>query len=245
MKASKAPCIRVWLGMAICLPGHFLAAEPAPPAGIVERLGNESYPARMEAVGELETWVARNGEPGRLALLGLVRSENNPERRELAMGVLKELVMRDLDKKRPGFVGIRMSDVSVQLNEELVRGVLVEWVHPNSPADRSGFKQGDVILDLDGRAWGEQPAFQEFGERIAAMAVGDKVRMKVLRKPDVIEIEMVLGSRPWSLGEFGGEPVPRQGGGALRFRGELDPAFESKARDQAFADWLRQRSEAR
>jgi hypothetical protein len=244
MKKSNIPgsSVRTAL-LAVCLTGLATAAEPTPPAEVVERLGSESYPARMKAAGELKAWVGDVGEPGRRALLALVRVETDPERRERVSEVLRDVVLRDLEKERPGFVGIRMSDVSMEWKDGIVRAVLVEWVHPGSPADEGGLKAEDVILDLNGAGWGEASPHLAFGKRIASMNAGDKVTVRVLRKGEVVEIVMKLGIRPWSLGEFGDEAAPWQGRAALQPGGEVDPAFEEEARERAFADWLRRHSQ--
>ena len=56
-------------------------------------------------------------------------------------------------KVRRGMIGVGIQDVNSDLAENFglkeVRGVIVNSVSPNSPAEKAGIKQGDVILNIN------------------------------------------------------------------------------------------------
>ncbi|HQU84286.1 MAG TPA: DegQ family serine endoprotease [Pyrinomonadaceae bacterium] len=57
-------------------------------------------------------------------------------------------------KVHRGMLGVGIQDMTSELSENFglkeVRGVIVNSVSPNSPADKAGLKSGDVILSLNG-----------------------------------------------------------------------------------------------
>jgi Do/DeqQ family serine protease len=70
------------------------------------------------------------------------------------------------------FSGTSVSSLSPALAQELglpfsAKGVVVTVVKPNSPADRMGLQQGDIVLSLNGTQIGDAPTFK----RIASGSV--------------------------------------------------------------------------
>jgi len=69
-------------------------------------------------------------------------------------------------------------------------------VIPNSPASRAGLKEGDLILEVDG----EKVTLQRtLAQIIRSKNVGQKITLKVWRKGQILNIEVILGSLPPSL----------------------------------------------
>lgn len=70
----------------------------------------------------------------------------------MAKSVMAQLIKDG--KVHRGMLGVGIQDVTSELAENFglkdVRGVIVNSVTPNSPADKAGLKQGDVILSLNG-----------------------------------------------------------------------------------------------
>jgi serine protease Do len=98
-----------------------------------------------------------------------------------------------------GWLGVQISKLTPDLAEgkgiEGVEGVLVVEVIKDSPAEKAGFKRGDVVLSVNGQAV-ETPS--ELQLLIADMPVSEKVRVKVLRDKSEKNLEVTLGERPES-----------------------------------------------
>ncbi len=89
-----------------------------------------------------------------------------------------------------GFLGISGQDPTLGR-----AGALVIEVVSNSPADRSGLQQGDLIINVDGSSI---LGMSELAARIRLSSPGTEISLGVLRNGDEISITVVLGS----LGNF-------------------------------------------
>lgn len=82
-----------------------------------------------------------------------------------------------------GFIGVVLqqvdSDLAQALGLEKAEGALVADVSKDSPAEKAGIKQGDVILSYNGQAISSIGALRN---AIALMNPGAKVRLSILRK---------------------------------------------------------------
>lgn len=79
--------------------------------------------------------------------------------------------------------------VTGNIDEE---GATLKEVMPGSPAEKAGLKVGDKITELDGKS------IDDFGtliRRIGDRKVGDKIKLKLQRKDQTLELELTLGSR--------------------------------------------------
>ncbi|HYG78015.1 MAG TPA: trypsin-like peptidase domain-containing protein [Planctomycetota bacterium] len=79
-----------------------------------------------------------------------------------------------------GWLGVRLGDLRPGQKEFKVpenKGVLIEGVIPNTPADRAGMEQGMVILDFDGARIANS---QELMGAVNETPVGRTVKVKVL-----------------------------------------------------------------
>jgi S1-C subfamily serine protease len=74
-------------------------------------------------------------------------------------------------------------------------GVEVSTVQPGGAAEKAGMKKGDVILEFDGH---RIEGFDELRAAIQRRAPGDKVKIKVRRQEQVLELQCELG---WDPGE--------------------------------------------
>jgi serine protease Do len=66
---------------------------------------------------------------------------------------------------------------------------LISQVFPGMPADKAGIKEGDVIVDVDGRGI---TTFDELSRIVAHKEPGDKLRLKVERDGATIEVTAEL-----------------------------------------------------
>lgn len=118
----------------------------------------------------------------------------------LAAGVAGVSAGVDKDKDSDGYLGIYMQkltrDVARGLDIGAKRGVLINGVEDDSPADKAGIEDGDVIVEFDGR---KVDSPDELREMVEDAAVGEKVKIKLIRDGDEKTIEVVVGERPERL----------------------------------------------
>lgn len=94
----------------------------------------------------------------------------------------------EAEARRP-FLGIQWAQKSTR------EGVELESVQAGTAAEKAGIKAGDVIVEFDGR---KVTLFDDLREAILRKTPGDKVKVKVLRGEDEMELEVTLG---WAPGE--------------------------------------------
>lgn len=116
------------------------------------------------------------------------------------------------------FLGVSLSDITPELREYFGgskdSGILVGSVEDGSPADKAGFRVGDVIVAVDGK---EVDSSRKLRAALGLKKEGDPVRIDVIRGRDrltlvasVVEREMpyriALGDLPTRLGETFNSP---------------------------------------
>jgi serine protease Do len=97
-----------------------------------------------------------------------------------------------------GYLGIHLGELTPRLRESLdldkdIKGIIINEVEEDSPADKAGLEHGDIVLELE-----NQPVddVQELQGRVAQMKPGTKVNLVVLRDGDRKTFNIELGSRP-------------------------------------------------
>jgi serine protease Do len=97
--------------------------------------------------------------------------------------------------KRP-WLGVYMQNVTDELAEafDLTEdyGVIVNEVVADSPAEKAGLKQGDVIIGWDRRDIDDTG---ELTGLVSDSEVGDKVTLRVVRDGKELEVPVVIGER--------------------------------------------------
>ncbi|MBW9265471.1 MAG: DegQ family serine endoprotease, partial [Candidatus Thiodiazotropha sp. (ex. Lucinisca nassula)] len=129
----------------------------------------------------------------------------------MAKGIANQLL--DKGEVTRGFLGIMIQPLTPELAESFgtkyQKGILVAEVSENSPADRAGLKQGDLIFKLDGKNVGN---VGDFRNRISLTSPGSKVGLEIIRngKPKAIEVtvgelseQSVAGSNTKTTEELG------------------------------------------
>ena len=103
--------------------------------------------------------------------------------------------------QRP-WLGARIQSVDARLAPALglerPAGVLVDQVHPRSPAARAGLARGDVILGIDGR---DVPDARALDFRLALGTLGESTELRVRRDGQALTLDLPLETPPY-------EPVP-------------------------------------
>ena len=114
---------------------------------------------------------------------------------KLARPIIDQL--KEYGRARRGWLGVRIQTVTDGLAESLgmkeARGALVANITPKGPAEKSGVKVGDVILEFDGKPISEM---RELPRAVAETTVGKAVKVKVLRQGKEQAISVTLGEFP-------------------------------------------------
>jgi serine protease Do len=110
----------------------------------------------------------------------------------MARNVIEQL--RDNGTVRRGWLGVRIQNVTDELAEGLrldsARGALVASVSPGGPAETAGLKQGDVVLEFNGRP---VPKYRNLSRMVAETPVGRDVEVVVWRKGKEVKLKVSLG----------------------------------------------------
>ena len=100
---------------------------------------------------------------------------------------------------RRGFLGIRMAEVADyrpeagKLGWNETHGVIVAEVTDDSPADRGGLKENDILMEYDGATVLERA---DVFEAVATTPPGTRVPVKIWRDGAVQTLELQVGERP-------------------------------------------------
>jgi predicted metalloprotease with PDZ domain len=94
------------------------------------------------------------------------------------------------------WLGLYSQTVDKDLKEafrlDIDHGVIVKQVVPDSPADKAGLKQGDVILSIDGV---NLTGSDQLAELVSGHKPGDQIKVEILRKGEKKEITADIGER--------------------------------------------------
>ncbi len=114
---------------------------------------------------------------------------------DMAKPVIDQL--RASGKVQRGWIGVQIQDVTPDIAKNLglpsASGALVADVTKDGPAEKAGFKQGDVILSYNGR---DIAKVRDLPIAVAQTTVGDKVEVKVWRKDASITLQPVIAAMP-------------------------------------------------
>lgn len=150
----------------------------------------------------------------------------------LARSVMKTLV--EHGKMVRGYLGVMIQDVTSEISDyfdlDEAKGALVGQVIEDSPADKAGLKEGDIVVAINGVEVEGKDAFRA---RVAQTPPNETIELKVIRKGKEREISATLetlderdayaGGAPWQRGKT--EPA-LQGLSVS----ELDPSIKQQYR---------------
>ncbi len=101
-----------------------------------------------------------------------------------------------------GWLGVSIQEVTSDLAEEFgvkdLKGALVSGVIKGSPADKAGIKQGDVILQYNGK---EVEDTGHLRNMVSQTPVGTKVKVRMLRQKKEITVDVAIAELPKKMGE--------------------------------------------
>ncbi len=100
-----------------------------------------------------------------------------------------------------GWLGVVIQDVTKDLAATFglkdAKGILVSEVQKDSPADKAGIENGDVIIKLDGK---ELKDVTDLRNRVAMITPGTKVALEVIRDTKEKHINVEIGKQPENFG---------------------------------------------
>lgn len=113
----------------------------------------------------------------------------------MAQAVMTSLIKHG--KVVRGWLGVSIQEITPELAKQFglrdAKGALVSEVLPNSPAAKSGFKSGDVIVKFDGKQI-ESPAMLR--NVVGQTAVSKSVKVEVFREKRSKTIRVKIGEQP-------------------------------------------------
>ncbi|TDQ78853.1 serine protease Do [Dongia mobilis] len=138
----------------------------------------------------------------------------------LARGVIDQI--REFGHPRRGWLGVRIQTVSPELAEALrlpaAKGALVSSVSAAGPADKAGIRQGDVILEFDGR---EVTEMRSLPRIVADTQFGKKVAVAIWRQGARTTVTVELGELD-EAAEAAAQVTQRDGDEATEDEGKGD-----------------------
>ena len=147
----------------------------------------------------------------------------------MARTVMDQLIGKG--KVQRGMMGLTVErvDSSIAQNYGLkeTRGIIISSVTPGGAADKAGLKQGDIILQLNGKDVSDTNVFRN---EVAASAPGTEVTLTVWRNNAQQQVRVRLGE--WSP-EVGAEQQSGGGGGGGRASNRLGMTVEPLTPDLA------------
>ena len=114
---------------------------------------------------------------------------------ELALHVAKQF--KEYGKVRRGYLGVQYQDVTYELAQafelDAVEGALLNQVTKDSVADEAGLKNGDIVLQFDGKAVKRS---SELPFIVGLIQPGTTVKVDIVRKGKKMRLDLTVGERP-------------------------------------------------
>ena len=146
----------------------------------------------------------------------------------MAQDVMRQLIKSG--KVQRGMVGVTVQgvtpDIAKSLGLSTVKGAMVTEVRPDTPAERAGVKQGDVILSLDGKAIDSSNSLRN---SVARLAPGTNVTLKLLREGREQDLKLSLGEMPVTTAENADADSPEHSRG--KYGLSVEPLTPELARE--------------
>ncbi len=108
-----------------------------------------------------------------------------------------EKQLQNNGKVTRGWLGVGIQDIDDDLAKSFdldnTSGILITEVQQDSPAEKAGIKQGDVIVSLNGR---KLENVQELRNKVALIVPGTKTSIGVIRNGKAKNITVKIGEKP-------------------------------------------------
>lgn len=107
-----------------------------------------------------------------------------------------------------GWLGVNVQEITEDLKEYFKladkKGVLVTKVLQGSPAEKAGFKEGDIIKTFDEKAIGDA---RELVTNVGNSEVGKEVKVNIIREGQPVVLTVEVGERPQPLSQVSQKAV--------------------------------------
>jgi serine protease Do len=139
---------------------------------------------------------------------------------DMARGVMQQII--EHGKVERGHIGIGLTELTPEMAKEFGyngggNGALIGSVVPGSPAEKAGIKRGDIILGLNGES---VTGSGDLTARIASMAPGTTIHLKVFRDGKTSDVAVTLAPGSAYAGQMGESGSPNERGGAAQSGGK-------------------------
>jgi serine protease Do len=131
----------------------------------------------------------------------------------IPINMAKEILgdLKTSGKITRGWLGVTSQDITEDLQKTLKlkdrSGALITEVFPGDAADKAGLKPGDVIVGIDGKPAKDR---RELIRMIAALRVGSKVGIQILRDGKEMTLTTVVAERKDGQAQAPGGTVKEQ-----------------------------------
>jgi len=182
-------------GIFVCFGLGCRAAEL--PADFLKSLADNDFKVRETAQASLLQWARGELETSPRLLHERYRNSEDPEVRSRCLAVLEELARDDYKDHGNGFMGIQMQDARADVpgQQKARPSVLITNVLPGMAAEKAGLMVGDLLLELNGKPIGDPPS-DSIRQSIMGFKPGTKVKLKLMRDGNLMEVVVTLGRRP-------------------------------------------------
>ncbi len=126
----------------------------------------------------------------------------------MARNVMEQLGRNGFVKR--GYLGVQIKDIdnadlAAKLGLKETQGVVVSQVFDNSPSSKAGLKDGDVIVNLNGKAVKDSRDLQS---AVASLPLNQAVELTVLRDGKTMSLKVTIEEQPQRFGTTKA-PAPR------------------------------------
>lgn len=124
----------------------------------------------------------------------------------LAMGVAADAIAKDKKapkaakeetKKEAGYIGVYMQELTDNVRKgldlDVAKGVLISGVQDDSPAEKAGLEDGDVVVSFGGK---DVSTPDELRDAVREYQPGAKAKMDVVRDGKTESLTITIGERP-------------------------------------------------
>jgi len=120
----------------------------------------------------------------------------------MAKNVMNQII--DKGSVTRGFLGVSLQPVDKDIADAFglakAEGALISEIVKNSPAEKAGLKQGDIIVEYNGAP---VKTLGSFRKDVSLMGPGSTIKLKVNRKGEILSFNIVLTSATEGLAQDG------------------------------------------
>ncbi len=146
----------------------------------------------------------------------------------LAGGIMDQLI--EHGKVVRGWLGVMIQDLTHDLAKkfdvDVISGTLISQVMPNTPAEKAGLEEGDIITRVNGEKIDDADGLRNM---IAMISPGEEITLTVIRDGKEKTIDVTIGEQP---AEFAGVTEPQQPAAAAEHFGMQVSKITPELREQ-------------